>query len=100
MREAGSEIQVSSNEQAKERVREITQICESLAFDTEIQAIPNEPDSLAVFLYNDAGSLAETAYVYESLKDQLERTMTKADHYSYTLETWQAGFPYLKLSPK
>jgi hypothetical protein len=87
-------------EQAREQARKLNRICESLGFDTEVRSVPEEPESLAIFLYNDAGTLAVTTSAYEEIREQLERNMDDGDQYSYTLENWQDNFPYLKLTPK
>jgi hypothetical protein len=91
--------QNSQAENTRERVIKLTKICESFGFDAEIQSVPDESKSLAVFLYNDAGSLAETTSVYESLKEKLELNMHDGDQYSFAIEAWQDKFPYLKLIP-
>ncbi len=77
--------------------KEIQKLCEKLGYDIDLQTVSENPETYALFLYNDAGTLAETSQIYERVAHQLE---LETSTYTYEIERWKDTFPYLKVTPK
>lgn len=94
MQEAFS--QQTTKERIQVRSKELLQLCEALGFDSEVQSISEDPESYAIFIYNDAGTLAETPEIYETLAHHLS---LQTETFTYVRERWKDTIPYLKAIP-
>jgi hypothetical protein len=89
--------QSPASEAAPISSQELQRLCEKLGYDTDLQTISENPETYALFLYNDAGTLAEMPEIYEQVAHQLE---LETSTYTYEIERWKDTFPYLKVAPK
>lgn len=76
----------------------VREICNDLGYDIEIQ-VNSEALALELFVYNDAGNLAESEQIYIALENKLKLDEKIDQSNIYSIALWQNRFPYLKISP-